>query len=143
RLFFYATEHDNDGENGSVKMMEFRPGDYLDDPSTSGVEACPTLTQAYVELFDDVNDKGNSLMIDYVDRSKRNYGRFDTAFSFNDRTRSARQCIPVGFRYRLWTDFNRSGQSFDLIGWGTRQYHEWSTRMGFSSGCFHDGVRCL
>ena len=143
RLFFYATEHDNDGKSNSVKMMEFRPADHLDDPSTSGVEGCPTLTQAYVELFDEANDKGNSLMIDYVDRSKRNYNRFDTAFSFNDRTRSARQCIPVGYRYRLWNDFNRSGQSFDLVGSGAREYHEWSSRMGFSSGCFHDGVRCL
>jgi hypothetical protein len=91
------------GESDSVKMMEFRPGDYLDDPSTPGVEGCPTISQAYVELFDEANDKGNSLMIDYVDRSKRNYNRFDTAFSFNDRTRSARQCIPVGYRYRLGT----------------------------------------
>jgi len=86
---------------------------------------------------------GNSLMIDYVDRSKRNYNHFDTAFSFNDRTRSARQCIPAGFRYRLWININHTRPSFDLLGTGSRQSMEWSTTQGFSSGCFHDGVNCL
>ena len=143
RLFFYAAEHDNDGPNNTVKMMEFRPGDHLDNPSTSSVEGCPTLSQAYVELFDDATQSGNSLMIDYVDRSKRNYDRFDTAFSFNDRTRSERQCIPFGYRYRLWMTINRTGPFSDLIGSGKLQSREWPTRMGFSSGCFHDGKRCL
>ena len=143
RLFFYAVEHDNDGPNGSVKMMEFRPGDHLDNPGTAIVEGCPTLSQAYVELFDDASFGGNSLMIDYSDRSRRNYNQFDTAFSFNDRTRSARQCIPAGYRYRLWININQTGPSFDLIGTGNRQSQQWSSGMGFSSGCFHDGVRCL
>lgn len=143
RLFFYAAEHDNDGPNGSVKMMEFRPGDHLDNPGTPRVEGCLNLPQAYVELFDDENFGGNSLMIDYRDRARRNYDQFHTAFSFNDRTRSARQCIPPGYRYRLWININRTGPSFDLLGTGNRQSHQWSTNPGFSSGCFHDGVRCL
>lgn len=143
RLFFYSVEHDNDGPNGSVKMMEFRPGDHLDSPGTPSVEGCPTLSKAYVELFDDAHFGGNSLMIDYFDRSKRNYDRFDTAFSFNDRTRSARQCIPAGYRYRLWINVRQTGPFFDLLGTGNRQSFEWPTRAGFSSGCFHDGVRCL
>lgn len=143
RLFFYAVEHDNDGPNDSVKMMEFRPGDHLDNPGTKIVEGCPTLSQAYVELFDKAGFGGNSLMIDYVDRSKRNYNHFDTAFSFSDRTRSARQCIPAGFRYRLWININHTGPSFDLLGTGSRESFEWPTTQGFSSGCFHDGVNCL
>jgi hypothetical protein len=143
RLFFYATEYDNSGPHDIVRMMEFRPGDHLDNPGTPGVEGCPTLSQAYVELFDDAGQSGNSLMIDYVDRSKRNYNKFETAFSFNDRTRSARWCIPLGYRYRLWMDTNRSGDSFDLVGSGTLESREWANRMGFSSGCFYDGRRCL
>ena len=143
RLFFYSVEHDNDGPSGSVKMMEFRPGDHLDTPNTASVEGCPTLSTAYVELFDEANFGGNSLMIDFPDRFRRNYDQFDTAFSFNDRTRSARQCIPPGFRYRLWINVRQTGPTFDLIGTGHRESHEWPTRQGFSSGCFHDGVRCL
>jgi hypothetical protein len=143
RLFFYAAEHDNDGPDGTVKMMEFRPGDHLDNPGTPFVEGCPTLPQAYVELFDGANHDGNSLMIDFRDRAKRNYDHFDTAFSFNDRTRSARQCIPAGYRYRLWININKTGPSFDLLGTGNRRSYQWPTKPGFSSGCFHDGVRCL
>ena len=55
RLFFYSVEYDNDGPDGTVKMMEFRPGDHLDNPNTSAVEGCPTLATAYVELFDEAN----------------------------------------------------------------------------------------
>lgn len=143
RLFFYALEHFNDGPNATVRMMEFRPGDHLDDPGTPPVEGCPTLPQAYVELFDGKSFGGNSLMIDYRERAKRNYDQFDTAFSFSDRTRSARQCIPAGYRYRLWGNINHSGPSFDLLGTGNRRSYQWPTETGFSSGCFHDGVRCL
>lgn len=143
RLFYYGMEHHNDGPDDTVRMMEFRPGDHLDNPSTPFVEGCGALSQAYVELFDGENFDGNSLMIDYRDRAKRNYDHFDTAFSFNDRTRSGRQCIPPGFRYRLWININQTGPSFDLLGTGSRRSHQWQTGPGFSSGCFHDGVRCL
>ncbi len=143
RLYFYATEHDNDGPGGSVKMMEFRPGNHLDDPGTSGVEGCPSLSSAYVELFDGTSYGGTSLMIDYADRLRRNYANFGTAFDFHDRARSARFCIPSGTRYRLWKDSNRTGASVDLVGTGARQSVSWSTNLQLSSGCYHNGTSCL
>lgn len=52
RLYICATEHDNDGPAESVKMMEFRPEDHLDDPGTAAVEACDKIEDAWVELYD-------------------------------------------------------------------------------------------
>jgi hypothetical protein len=51
RLFVYAVEHDNDGPNESVKTMEFRPEDHLDNPDTFNVEGCTDLDDSWVELY--------------------------------------------------------------------------------------------
>lgn len=53
RLLVYATEHDNDGPKESVKTMEFRPEDHLDNPDTFAVEGCSQLADSWIELYGD------------------------------------------------------------------------------------------
>ena len=111
KVLLYSTEHDNDGPGGSVKFEEFR---------NEFPQSCPTINDAWVELYDDDTFRDRGLMIDYVDRNKRNYENYDNAEDFEDRASSAKWCIPPGWRYRLYKDKNHCGGSYrDLVGSGS------------------------
>jgi len=120
QLYIYGTEHDNDGPldgvfpcSGSacsVKLEEFRPVPHAD---------CSRISDAWVELYDDHGFGDRSLMIDYVDRFREDYSNYDRAEGFEDKTSSARWCLPPGVTYRLWEDKEPcSGDPLDLVGSG-------------------------
>jgi len=112
RLIVYATEHDNDGPNETVKFMEFRNQYY---PNDFG-----PIDDAWVELYQDINWQNRSLMIDYKDRHLEYYKDFNLVEGFNDKTSSARWTLPSGYRYTLFKDSN-FGQPvvYYLVGTGT------------------------
>ncbi len=60
RLLFYSTEHDNDGPIGSVKFEEFRSKTLGD---------CPTIDQAWTDLYADPDYKDRGVTLDYADRN--------------------------------------------------------------------------
>lgn len=139
-LMLYATEHDNDGPVstggalggawGSIKLEEFRPNPHR--------SSCPSINDAWVELYDDSGFQDRSLMIDYVDRTLENESNYDAFEGFEDKTSSARWCIPPGWRYRLFADKNACGGSFrDLVGNGFVQ-----SISNFSDISFNDRVSC-
>ena len=43
-------------------------------------------------------------MVDFVDRDLEAYGDFNSVEGFNDKTSSARWCLPSGYRHALYTD---------------------------------------
>ncbi len=152
RLLVYASEHDNDGPNGSVKMMEFRPTDHLDQPGTGAVEGCATNADAFVELYDGpiatigATPPAGSFMIDFPDRNRRSLD-FGPAYAMNDRVRSIRYCLPPGLAYRVWGEAGLWGARADFFGDATLvgtgpssngaiQTFEWPSNKGWSSGCF-------
>jgi hypothetical protein len=156
RLLLYATEHDNDGPGGSVKMLEFRPSDHLDDPSTTAKEGCPSLTDAFAELYGGslaattgptsvLPNTQSSLLIEYLDRAKRNHARFSVAYSFNDRVQAIRSCTPTGYEFVLFKDINYAGAQAVFPGDGTIHGYSWASNPAWSSGCFrHAGTStCL
>lgn len=112
QILVYATEHDNDGPGGSVKFREFRPMPH---------SGCDNIRDAWVELFVDDGFDGRSLMIDYVDRNRRNYRDYDEAEEFGDAPSSAYFCLPEGATYRLWQHAGCTGDQLDLVGDGTFQ----------------------
>jgi hypothetical protein len=126
RLIGYSTEHDNDGPGGSIKMEEFR---------NESPQACPTIDTAWVELYDDRNFGDRSVMIDFPDRTLRNYENYDQVEGFEDKTSSARWCIPPGWRLRLFKNKNPcSGATHDLTNSGSQ--------ANFDNIGFGDDVSC-
>lgn len=115
RLLLYGTEHDNDGPGGTIKAMEFRGAPHR--------PTCANDIDAWVELYDDDGFDGDrSVMVDFLDRSKRDYENFDRVEAFEDKTSAAMWCLPKGWRYRLFEDKNRcSGRTVDLVGTGAPQ----------------------
>lgn len=110
RLLYYATEHADDGPGGSVKFEEFRSIR----PST-----CPTIDDAWVELYDDDTFRDRGVIIDHADRFLRNYNNYDQVEDFEDRASSARWCIPPGHRFRMFEHKNSCrGRIRDLVGTG-------------------------
>jgi hypothetical protein len=180
RLLVYAAEYDNEGPplptsiapfaTPSVKMMEFRPVDHLDNPGTSAKEGCTSLADAFVELYDGylgatagptaaLPTTQNGLLIDYRDRTRRNHGSFGTAYDMTDKILSIRYCIPPGYKFRLFSDANYSSASAYIATFrgdasiagvgnpsnGTIQGYRWPSNRGWSSGCFMTatGSACL
>lgn len=175
RLLLYGTEHDNDGPplsqdppangpTGSVKMMEFRSTDHLDDPDTwdETTEGCPTFDKAFVELYDDDLNGDNgvtselptdqlSLMIDFPDRDERWPG-FETAAELDDDIQAIRYCIPDGFKYRMFEpgvpgvytgpyvtfegDDGTGGTG--AVSNGETKGYSWTSTKSWSWGCFMD-----
>jgi hypothetical protein len=112
-LLLYATEHDNDGPNGSIKFMEFRPQPH---------GTCQTIEDAWVEVFQDKDFGGRSLMIDYVDTQEyagHDLRRYETYLDytkmedFDGRASSLTWCLPPGWAYRLYRDPPSSSSSTD------------------------------
>jgi PKD domain len=132
-LLFYATEHDNDGPIGDVKMGEWRhhdmvrPGSPTVNPTavpggpfevaeggTVEIEGHgePPITKAWMELFADPDFDDRSVIIDYPDWGKDDFDDFkdlDPATDiihagFDDQTSSMRWFAPVGCTIRINDD---------------------------------------
>ena len=113
RLLVYGTVHDSDSTG--VDFEEFRPVPHR--------TSCSRIEDAWVELYDDSGFDGDrSLMIDYVDRARRAYVRYDRVEDFEDRTSAGAWCLPRGSRYRLYEDKRPcGGDTVDLVGTGVPQ----------------------
>ena len=129
-LFYYATEHDNNGPLGSIKMEEFRP-------VWPNATTCQTdISGAWVELYDDHSFEDRGIIIDYVDRNLEDYSNYDNIERFGDKASSARWCLPSGVEYQLCdddghgdcdrtlrgrsSDFNFGDSSGDVKNWGDK-----------------------
>ncbi len=110
KLYFYATEHGRNGPNSSVKMIEFGP----EEPRSQ----VSSIDEAWVELYEDTNFDGRSLILDYVDRDLRDYNDFDRIEKFEDIASSVIYAIPVGYRLRLYENDNQGGDFLILNGTG-------------------------
>ena len=125
-LIFYATEHDNDGPSGTVKMVEFR--------QERPVESCSSLSDAWIDFFEDTSFGGRSLMLDYSDRSKRRTYNWNGLDDFNDRASSARWCLPAGERLRVYRHDSYGGGYYDFNGNGSVQSDSNLHNNEFSDG---------
>jgi hypothetical protein len=113
-LLLYATEHADDGPNGSVKLIEFRsvwPDPYCGDD----------LEHTFVDFYDDSDFTDRGFVFDYADRNLKNWSTFHQIDAFNDKASAVRWCIPIGHRVRLYADSNFRGSTKDLIGNGSVQ----------------------
>jgi hypothetical protein len=129
-LIMYATEHDNDGPNATVRMSEFssqdgydqdgayRPtaapgGTYTGQPNTpvavDGSASEPAIAQARVELYDEPNFGGRGLVIDYPDHGKEDYRHLSRVEDYNDEASSVRWRIPKGCEAALFDDKDYRG----------------------------------
>jgi hypothetical protein len=135
-LVLYATTHDNDGPDGTVLMAEFSsqdgydqdgayrptavPGTYeaaVNAPITlDGTASLPALAEARVELYDDVQFKDRSLVVDYPDRGREDYRHLGRVEGFNDKTSSVRWRLPSTCEAVLYDDKDYQGRRYDLPG---------------------------
>jgi hypothetical protein len=151
RLLLYATEHDNDGpwpwdefpqgpqyagDVSSVKMMEYRPVDYLDNPETPEVEGCSSLAEAFVELRGENSDE--VLLIEGYAMDRRDYRDFDDAYNMNDNVHALRHCIPRGHKFVLYEHDDYGGRQREFYGTGQIETPWLYNNLGWSSGCFMD-----
>ncbi|WP_256105432.1 hypothetical protein [Streptomyces sp. ODS05-4] len=111
-LFFYATEHDDDGPGGTVKLAEFRTN--RSHPRTCGTDQ----NSAWVELYEHSGFGGRSVIIDFADRNAEDYGFYPATEAFNDKASSARWCLPPGTTHQLFADGRFAGSSTVLSGIG-------------------------
>ena len=113
-IIIYATEHDNDGPHGSVKMMEFRSRTHKYNPPVSNDH-----NKSWVEIYDDKNYKDRSIMIDYRDRHRRHYKDFDNVeYGFGDKASSVYWNITPGYEGIMYEDHSYSGDECKLSGLG-------------------------
>lgn len=145
-LIFYATEHDNDGPNETVKMGEWRHKDMAREGSPTfqpsidvngpyevneggslavGGSAGPPATRAFIQLFDDPDFEGSYPVVDFDDVDKDDFDDFATLeyvfFSpieirFNNRATSWKWYAPVGCSIQV-TD-KATGDTATLAGTG-------------------------
>jgi hypothetical protein len=108
KLYYYATEHGATGKNGFVKMIEFGPQvpvDYVEE-----------IEDAWVELYEQPDFEGRSVILDYADRNLRSYEDFRSLEEFDDLASSAIFVIPRGYKLRLFSGPQNSGAYVDLLG---------------------------
>lgn len=138
-LVLYSTEHENDGPRGldgqeTVKFTEFR--------SVPHQSWCSNINDAWVELyahsFDDDKGLGESLMIDYVDRSLENYYNYSKAKDFGAGISSARWCMPSGWSYRIYDKKNPCGGKL-LVLYGNNSFYEIANMKRYA---FNDKAEC-
>jgi hypothetical protein len=110
-IIIYATEHDNNGPEGSVKMMEFRGALPKYNPPVDKDK-----NKSWVEIYDDKDFKGRSLMIDYRDRNLRFYSNFDDVDSFGDKASSVRCNLYPGVEGTMYKDHGYAGNTCTLSG---------------------------
>lgn len=110
QVYVYGVEHDNDGPAGSVKFEEFRASRPL---------TAAKIEEAWVELYEDFDFEGRSVMIDFKDRHLENYADFHQVERFDDMVSSAQWSLPAGWKFRLYENKSPCGGSFiDLTATG-------------------------
>ena len=110
-LYLYATEHFNDGPDHSVRMREFHPKF----PVTTDC----TEDNGWVALFQGRDFTGVHMLIDLVDRDRRDYRSFTRAYNFDNQTSSLAWCAPAGSRMVLYDDTYYHSRPFAVQGTGT------------------------
>ncbi|MFG2196065.1 hypothetical protein [Streptomyces sp. NPDC048639] len=111
-LYFYATEHENDGPDDSVKFSEFRTVD----PNPSSCATDPA--NAWVELYEHADYGGRSIIIDHQDHELENYADYKTVEDFGDKASSARWCLTADQTYQLHENSDFGGSAKWLTGVG-------------------------
>jgi|GEM_PF-2032035 len=106
RMMIYGIEHFRN--DGLIRFNEFR----------SLPIKVSDIGEGWVELYDDVDFKGRSIMIDYVDRKKREYKDYDKVEGFEDKASSAKWLLPSGWSLLLFEDKNYKGRLRKLTGNG-------------------------
>ncbi len=143
-LIMYATEHENDGPNATVRMSEFSsqdgyrndgayapravPGSYTGTVGVpialDGTASKPSAAQARVELYDEPFFKGRGLVIDKPDHGKEDYRHLSRVDDFNDEASSVRWRIPKGCEAVLFDDKDYTGPRHVLpAGQGQAQHN--------------------
>lgn len=164
-LILYATEHDNDGPGGTVRMGEFRHlemfhfsspawapsadagGPYSVPEGASvlldGTQTRSPFAQAWAELYDDDTWNDRSVVLDYADRALENWEEFDRLDDFTDRASSARWAAPVGCDIVLYEHDGYTGDSYTLRGDGTvRSIHDLGSFGDDASSARFEGSTC-
>ncbi len=125
-FYFYATEHGTTQESKFVQMIGFSP-----QIPTSDVTM---LNDAWVELYDGKNFDGRSIILDYIDRHKRDYRDFRRIEAFDSLASSVIYAIPPGFKLRLYSGKHETGNYFDLIGTGRPEKIADLSNIRFANG---------
>ncbi len=115
RLIVYATEHGMNGAGTSTRMKEFRS---LPAPNE---QACTKEEDAWIELYEDSDFGGRTVVIDFNKRSAPYLATFSKMDAFNDLASSARWCFPAGHGFTLFQDADHKGASFTFHGDGKMQ----------------------
>ena len=110
-LIFYSSEHENAGPHHTVRFAEFRNRDV-----TFRGQLGPC--DAWVELYEEPNCEGRSVMYDWVDRSLENWEDLYYHDNFGDKASSVRWFAPEGTEFRLYEDDGFSGDYLRLEGRG-------------------------
>lgn len=126
KLYFYACEHGPTSDGNFVEMIEFGPEEPLSEVRF--------IDDAWVELYDEANFDGRSIILDYVDRRLRDYHDFDNIEEFDDLASSVIYAIPLGYRLRLFANTQEEGGYLDLVGSGVVERIEDLGDLVFTSG---------
>jgi len=132
QLYFYASEHGFCEDGNFVRMIEFAP----QIPRAQAV----MLNDAWVELYQEKNYGGRSIVLDYEDRHLRDYGDFAYVEAFDSLASSIIYVIPAGFKLRLYTDEQQGGSYLDLIGTGKPEFMADLAAVTLASGQPADDV---
>jgi hypothetical protein len=139
-LILYATEHNNGGEGGFVRMAEFRNsalfrrnspnwapraeagGPYAVDEGDSvtvhGGATLPPLAKPWAELYADENFEDRSLVLDWEDRFRREFTTLADVDDWDDDADSVIFAAPVGCNLHLFEDPHFQGHGIVLAGTG-------------------------
>lgn len=131
-LLVYAIEHFNWGPRSSVRFVEFRheqvyregnpiyekqvvlnAPEFVAEDSTVTLDAGGSKrlgsVRPWVEIFEDANYNGRSVIMDWADRDKEDFKdlrKLSPPFGFNDKASSVRWFAPLGWRIRLYDGDN-------------------------------------
>ncbi|MBL9127488.1 MAG: hypothetical protein JNL97_07575, partial [Verrucomicrobiales bacterium] len=131
-LLVYAVEHFNWGPRGSVRFVEFRheqvyregnpiygiqpalvaPELVFEDSSATldaGASKRIGSVRPWVEIFEDANYNGRSVIMDWLDRDKEDFKdlrKLSWPDGFNDKASSVRWFAPLGWKIRLYDGDN-------------------------------------
>jgi hypothetical protein len=112
QLLYYGTEHGHNGKGHSIRMKEFRAVPAL------GKRECPRMEDSWIEFYEHTDYGGRSIILDYVDRNRRNLTSFSTIDEFNDRASSVKWCISPGHKFEVFEHDNFRGGRLSFTGNG-------------------------
>lgn len=114
-LIIYATEHGNNGEGDSTRMKEFRTLPKIN------VVSCEKETKAWIELYEHVDFKGRSVLINFDRRNSNCLKQFSLMDDFNDKVSSVRWCLPQGHGFMVFEHKDFGGGKYIFQGNGIMQ----------------------